>query len=186
MHRESHRDRAASWRRDGPSLGDELRRASDSMARLVRSHLGLAKLELREEARKTGIDTGIGLSALPFAFAGLLMLDVALALGLAEWLGGAWAFLIVGALNMALAGTLGVFAAARLQKRRRMEGLSEELDKDRRMLRDLGGRLRGPGRQPRAAAPQASPSWPASPPTASRDPEGRPVAEPSPPAPPER
>ncbi|AKU91756.1 phage holin family protein [Vulgatibacter incomptus] len=124
------------------TLGGELRSAIDAVGRLVRDHIDLAKLEIREEAKKASIDVGLGLAAIPFGLAALIMLDVALAIGLSSWVHGAWAFLIVGGLNLIIGGGLGTFSAARLSRKRRLEALEAELDNNRSFAAQLRSRLR--------------------------------------------
>lgn len=161
------------------TLFQEIVRAGDAMGRLVRDHLGLAKIEAGEEARKASLALGVGLVALPFGLAALIMLNVALALGLSSWVGGAWAFLITGGIDILIATGLGVFAGAKLKGQRRLEVLEAELRKNRSMIRSLEAQLRaGPRRRPAQAPQRVEPAAVAHPP---RDPRGEPVSSPVPP-----
>jgi len=162
-----------NWRSDPPrepgrrrSLLEELARAGQSAGRLARGHLDLARAEAQGEVKKSVVDAGVGMGALPLSMAGLLMLDVALALGIGSWVGAAWGFLIVGVLNLIVAGTMGAFAAARLKRHDRMSGMRSELELDRAMARNLGTRLR---RQKSAqVAPEPLPSAAPHPPAGGR------------------
>ncbi len=127
---------------DRRSIAEELSRASDSLGRLIRDHIGLARLELKGEARKITTEAMIGLSALPFVLAGIVMMDVALSIGISSWVGGAWAFLIVGAFNLLIAGSLGLYAATKLRQHRRLDALSEELERNTAVAQQVRDRMR--------------------------------------------
>lgn len=131
--------------RERQSLGGEMRRLADSISLLVRNHMDLAKAELREEIRAMASDAAMGLAALPFLLAALLLLDAALAIGIGRWLGVGWGFAVVGALNAALGGLLGGLAAARLRKHKpRLDATSEELKRNREMVRQVRAEMRAP------------------------------------------
>src|SRR5690606_19084630 len=103
--------------------------------------------------KKVALNASMGVAALPFALTALIMLSVALAVGLSSWLGAGWAFLVVGLLDLAIAGVPGAFAALRLQDEpsRALSHTKEELAKDRAMARRVYERLKAP--PPQAAIP---------------------------------
>ncbi|HWV39655.1 MAG TPA: phage holin family protein [Vulgatibacter sp.] len=131
------------------SIVGELGRLREALRRLAAGHAGLARLEAKSQMGRAASDAAVGLSSLPFVQTGLIMFAVALAIGLSSWVGGAWAFLIVGALSFSIAGVMAFYAAARLKKLQGMGALGEELARDREVFGDLVERLRGDGRAPR-------------------------------------
>lgn len=113
-------------------IGREMRRLADAVTKLVRSHVELAKAELREEVRGRMADALLGSLALPFLLAALLLLDVALALVLASWLGQAAGFALAGLLNLAVGGGLAAMAAARARRRDApLSDTAEEIERNR-------------------------------------------------------
>jgi len=118
------------------SLGELIGDLTSELSDLIRTHIDLARTEIREDARQ-------GLQALAFlaigALAGLialLMLSMAAAWGLAETMDEGWAYLIVGAV-WAIAA-----AALMIAGRRRIETMepgpratAHELKEDQRWLK---------------------------------------------------
>ncbi len=109
-----------------PTLGRLVEQLSEQTSRLVRAEVALAKAEVAQKAKSSGI--GIGL----FAAAGAIALY---ALGVLIWsavlgLGEAWplwlAALVVGVLLLALAGGLVAAGAALLK---RASGKPESIDR---------------------------------------------------------
>lgn len=92
------------------SVGELLSRVTDDFSQLVRTHVELAKAEIKEEVGKAGKGAGLLTGGAMAATYALLMLSLAAAWGLAEVVDAGWAFLIVGivwasvATGMALAG----------------------------------------------------------------------------------
>ncbi|WP_373045128.1 phage holin family protein [Vulgatibacter sp.] len=130
--------------RERQPLGREVKRLTDALSRLVRDHMDLAKAELREDARRYALDAAFGATALPFAFAALLLLDVALALGLGGWLGMAWGFVVVGALNFTVAAILGGLALERIRKHTKpLPETAEEMERNKALVQQLRQELKG-------------------------------------------
>ena len=95
-------------------LIDLLGRISSDLTHLVHTEVELAKVEIKDEAAKTAKGVGLlGGSALGGYFV-LLMLSFAAAYGLAEIMAVGFAFLIVGLLYSAVAGTAFVLGRKRL------------------------------------------------------------------------
>ena len=116
-------DSRAGTRGDGayyrPRRGgffQDLGRLARASGALLRDHALLAREEAKEEGRRVAINASMGATALPFALTALIMLSVALAVGLSGWLGVGWAFLVVGLLDLAIAGILAGLAALRLRR----------------------------------------------------------------------
>ena len=111
---------------------DLLRRISSDLSHLVHTEVELAKVEIKDEVMTTvkaaGFLGGTGLSG----YFVLLMLSFAAAFGLAEVMAVGFAFLIVGVLYGAAAGTLFVLgrkklAAITLVPKKTVRTLKEDL-----------------------------------------------------------
>jgi hypothetical protein len=95
-------------------LMDLLGRISSDLTHLVHVELELAKVEIKDEVASTAKGAGfLGGSGLGGYFV-LLMLSFAAAFGLAEIMAVGFAFLIVGLLYAAIAGTLFVLGRKKL------------------------------------------------------------------------
>ena len=98
------------------SVGDLLGRVTDDFNHLVRSHLELAKIEIKEEVTKAGKGAGMLTGA---AFAGYLtltLLSFAAAWGLSEVVPEGVAFLIVGLVWAAVTAVLALTGKKELQQ----------------------------------------------------------------------
>ncbi|MEU4761752.1 phage holin family protein [Actinosynnema sp. NPDC023794] len=83
---------------DEPSLGQLVGELTEDLSRLMRQELELAKAEIRQEATKAGKAAGM-LGAAGFAgYMTAVLLSLALAFGLATFLGLGWATLVVAVL----------------------------------------------------------------------------------------
>ena len=120
-----------------PGTGDLLVRLAGELGQLVGQHVALAKVELGESARRTGIGVAQIAACAPLVLVGVLFLNAALALGLSRWLGLPGAVAAVGALNV-LAGALGVWVAARSFRRPVLDGSAQELERTARLLAPRG------------------------------------------------
>ncbi len=87
------------------SLGELFGDLSTEFTDLLRTQVDLAKVELRDEAKKAGRTAGMFGGAALTAYMALLLLSFALAWALANVMNAGWAFLIVGALY-AIAATI--------------------------------------------------------------------------------
>lgn len=99
-------------------LGAALERLSNGVTTLVRDHLELARVELKEGARALGQDAlvlgaGLGLTLVAHA-----LLMVALSLLLAKVMPGWLAFGLVGGANLGVGGVLVARRLKAIQKRR--------------------------------------------------------------------
>jgi uncharacterized membrane protein YqjE len=118
---------------------DALQRLIDGFQTLVREHLALAKIELKDDLRRLGRNAALSAAGVPALFVGyvLLMVSVALLLALAlpTWL----AFLIVAVLNLAAGGLLtAVFGNKARNERLALPRTAEELKRDRQWIASMG------------------------------------------------
>lgn len=98
------------------SVGELLSRVTDDFSHLVRTHVELAKVEVKEEMSRAGKGAGMLAAAGVAGFLALLLLSFALAWGLAEVMDAGWAFLIVGLLWTIAAAILGLQGRQRLRE----------------------------------------------------------------------
>ncbi|MFP2932538.1 phage holin family protein [Pyxidicoccus sp. 3LG] len=104
-------------------------RMADGFSRLVTQHLQLARLELTEDVKATGMDVAMIAAFVPFILVGYAFVCGAIAALLSPFLGWAGALGGVGLLNLA-GGAGGAFwAVKRLQARRVMDDSSQELSR---------------------------------------------------------
>jgi uncharacterized membrane protein YqjE len=104
-------------------------RMADSFSRLVTQHLQLARLELAEDMKSTGLSVAMIVAFVPFILVGYAFLCGALAALLSVWLGWAGALGAIGLVNLA-GGALGaLWAVQRLKNRRVMDDSSQELSR---------------------------------------------------------
>jgi hypothetical protein len=98
------------------------------LGHLVSEHIALAKLELGEAARRTGIGVAQIAACAPLVLVGYAFLNAALALWLGQWLPLAGAVALVGLLNVAI-GILGIVLAARSFRRPALDDSAMELER---------------------------------------------------------
>src|SRR2546430_14874513 len=80
---------------------DVLHRLLDGLQTLIREHLALARVELKQDLRTMGRDLATGAAGLPPLAAGFLLLMVAIASLLSLWIPAWAAFGIVALVNLA-------------------------------------------------------------------------------------
>lgn len=88
------------------TLGDLFSELSQEASTLIREEVQLAKVELRQTAKKAATDVSFLAAGGALAYAGLLVLLAALVLGLAEFMSAWLAALIVGVVVVIIAGAL--------------------------------------------------------------------------------
>ena len=98
------------------------------LGHLVSQHIALAKLELRETARRTGVGVAQIAAFAPLVLVGYAFLNAALALVLGRWLPLAGAVALVGLLNVA-GGILGVVLGARALRHPALGDAAVELER---------------------------------------------------------
>jgi hypothetical protein len=94
----------------------------------VSQHIALAKLELGETAKRTGLGVAQIAAFAPLILVGYGFLNAALALLLGRWIPLAGAVALVGLLNV-VAGLLGVVLAARAFRRPLLDDSVVELER---------------------------------------------------------
>lgn len=116
-----------------PSLGRLVGDLAEDLSRLMRQELELAKAEIRQEATKAGKAAGM-LGAAGFAgYMTAVLLSLALAFGLATFMGLGWATLVVAVLWAVAGFALFSTGRARLRKvnpkpERTIETLKEDAE----------------------------------------------------------
>jgi hypothetical protein len=104
---------------DEPTIGRLVSDASRDISSLVQKEIQLAKSEIKVSVRNGGLGAGLFLAAAFFAVMALIMFSVALAYFI-HWNGSGldlhWAFLIVFALYLLIAGLLGYVGYRKVRK----------------------------------------------------------------------
>ncbi|MEA2324531.1 MAG: hypothetical protein QOD81_4381 [Solirubrobacteraceae bacterium] len=96
--------------------GELLKQLSDQTTTLVRQEIELAKLELREKGKKAGVGAGMFGGAGLFGVFAFAALTATIILGLATFLPGWLAALIVTAVYGAVAGVLALRGKAQVKQ----------------------------------------------------------------------
>lgn len=117
---------------------DALQRLLDGVQTLIREHMALARVEIREDARAMGRDLLVGAAGLPALVAGYLLLMMAMGFLLALVVPTWAAFGLVALLNLAAGGAL-TLAGVRKVTGDRMElpRTAEELRRDKAWLAEM-------------------------------------------------
>ena len=111
-----------------------LRELVDAFSELVAQHVRLARLEVKEDARFIGVRVGVIAAFTPLILVGYSFVCIALALSLRRFVGEAWAFMLVGLVNLAVSGIGIAIAANQLSKRKMMNATVLELETSRAMV----------------------------------------------------
>jgi len=111
-----------------PGTAELLAQLAHELGNLVSQHIALAKLELGETARRTGLGVAQIAACAPLVLVGYAFLNAALALALGRWLSLPGAVALVGLLNVA-GGVLGVVLAARSFRRPALGDSVHELER---------------------------------------------------------
>jgi uncharacterized membrane protein YqjE len=118
------------------SLGELVGRLSSEIGELVRTHLDLAKAEMKQEAKQAGRGAGMLGGGAVAGHLAILLLSFAAAWGLAEVVHVAVAFLLVGLVWVAVAIALGAMGRRELNEvHPAPEETIEELQEDKRWMR---------------------------------------------------
>ena len=111
-----------------PGTAELLAQLFGELGHLVSQHIALAKLELGETARRTGLGVAQIAACAPLVLVGYAFLNAALALAIERWMSLAAAVALVGLLNVA-AGVLGIVLAARSFRRPALDDSTQELER---------------------------------------------------------
>jgi uncharacterized membrane protein YqjE len=117
-------------RRSDASLGDLFSEMTSELSQLFRQELELAKVEMKEEARRAGRGVGMLSGTAVAALLALLLLSFAAAWGLAEVMPTAVGFVIVGVIYAAVAAVLFARGRRELEQVRAPEQTIETLKED--------------------------------------------------------
>jgi uncharacterized membrane protein YqjE len=118
---------------------DAFQRLIDGLQTLVREHMALARVELKEDLRGMGRDVLAGAAGVPALAAGYLVLMIALGYLLALWLPSWAAFGIVALANLGAGALLTVGGVRKVRSRRvDLQRSAEELQQDKRWIASLG------------------------------------------------
>jgi hypothetical protein len=98
------------------SVGELVANLSETTTRLLRQEVALAKTETRAEVQTAGRAVGTLAVAGGLALVALIMLSLAAARGLSEYVDLGWAYVIVGAAWIVLAGILYSAGRSTLQQ----------------------------------------------------------------------
>ncbi|HEY1333719.1 MAG TPA: phage holin family protein [Myxococcaceae bacterium] len=134
-----------------PGTAELLVQLAGELGHLVSQHIALAKLELGETARRTGIGVAQIAACAPLVLVGYGFLNAALAIWLGQWLPLAAAVALVGLLNVAI-GILGIVLAARSFRRPALDDSAMELERTVQALAPAS-----PGKRNGHAAPRRRP-----------------------------
>lgn len=125
--------RAQRTRGDGPGAAQLLVQLAGELGHLLSQHIALAKLELGQSARRTGLGVAQIAACAPLVLVGYAFLNAGLALALGRWLPLAAAVALVGLLNV-LGGVAGVIVAARGFRRPVLDDSVLELERTAQAL----------------------------------------------------
>jgi hypothetical protein len=118
---------------------DAFQRLLDGLQTLIREHLALARVEAKEDLRAMGRDLAYGAAGAPPLAVGYLMLMIALAYLLAQWLASWAAFGIVAVVNLAAGIALTIVCRKKLKENhpQALSGMGEELQRNKVWLSSL-------------------------------------------------
>lgn len=120
-----------------PTITDALKRLTDGMSRLVRDHIALARTELKQDLRAAGKDVLLAAAGLPSLLLGYAFVMAALAFWLAQAIGIAGGFAVIGLVNLGIGGTLAFVFGRRLAGRDK-----PDLDRTTAQIKEGGKWLR--------------------------------------------
>lgn len=121
------------------SVGELVAIATASVSHLIKSELELAKLELKDDAKRAGLSTGLFAAAGVIACFGVILLSFFVAYLLMMW--GVWdwlAFLIVAVAYFVLAGLLVIIGRLWMKKITGVNRTKSTVKQDLAMLRRGG------------------------------------------------
>jgi uncharacterized membrane protein YqjE len=98
------------------SVGELLSRVTDDFSQLVRTHVELAKVEIKEEVGKAGKGAGLLTASALAGYLTIILLSFAAAWGLSEVVPEGVAFLLVGLVWAAITAALALSGKRELQQ----------------------------------------------------------------------
>jgi hypothetical protein len=121
-------------RGDEPTIGRLVADASRDVSTLLRSEIALAKSELKVSVRAGGVGAALLVVAGFIALLSLILLSIAFAYLLTNWMHPAWAFLIVFGVYLLVAAILGLVGVRMLKKVGPPEKAIEQAQKSKQIL----------------------------------------------------
>jgi uncharacterized membrane protein YqjE len=117
---------------------DALQRLLDGLQTLIREHLALARVEIKDDLRSMARDGAVGAAGVPALGAGYLLMMIAIAYLLALWLPIWAAFGIVALINLGVGAAMSLAGLRKVMRQRPgLHRTSEELKKDKAWLAGL-------------------------------------------------
>lgn len=129
---------------DVPAVRENVKDFTESVNRLVREHVELAKAEVQESFKKMGRDVVLCVAALFLFTVGYGLLVFGLTVGLGQAIGMVPGFLIVAALHLVVGGVLFVVFAKKLSgpDKPSLDQTTREFKRDARFASRVGQELR--------------------------------------------
>jgi Putative Actinobacterial Holin-X, holin superfamily III len=121
-------------REDEPTIGRLVADVSRDISALIRSEIALAKSELKISVRSGGVGAGLLAAAGFIALLSLILLSIAFAYLLTNWMHPAWAFLIVFGVYLLIAVILGLVGVRMLKQVGPPERAIEQAQKSKQIL----------------------------------------------------
>lgn len=121
-------------REDEPTIGRLVADASRDVSTLLRSEIALAKSELKVSVRAGGVGAALLVVAGFVALLSLILLSIAFAYLLANWMDPALAFLIVFGVYVLVAAILGLVGVRKLKQVGPPEKAIEQAQKSKQIL----------------------------------------------------
>jgi uncharacterized membrane protein YqjE len=122
---------------DDASLGELLSRLTTDFGELVSTQVELAKVEVKDEARRAGKGAGMLTAAGLAGYLALALLSWAAAWGLAEIIPTGWAFVIVGVVWAIVAAVLAANGRKQFKNMQPLPETNRSLQEDRQWARQL-------------------------------------------------
>ena len=117
------------------SLGDLVSRLSDEAGNLIRTHIELAKTEVKEEVKNAAAGAGLLAGGAVAGHLALIVLSIAAGWALAELMPIGLAFLVVGVIWVVVAAALYVIGRGRLRQLEPPRQTIEEIQEDKEWLK---------------------------------------------------
>ena len=117
------------------SLGDLVSRLSNEAGNLIRTHIELAKTEVKEEVKNAAAGAGLLAGGAVAGHLALIVLSIAAGWALAEVMPIGLAFLVVGVIWVVVAAVLFVVGRARLRRVEPPKQTLAEIQEDKEWLK---------------------------------------------------
>ncbi len=122
---------------DGRSIGDLLSAVSNDLTTLLRQEVALAKAEVRQSATRAGKGAGMLAGAGVAGHMVLVFISLSACWGIAQWVGLAWAALIIAGVWAIIAAVLAAQGRSNLKK---VEGLARTTETTKNIPQAVAGK----------------------------------------------